>query len=569
MHTKDNIIEFKKNNGSTVDIMLKAIEAKDYWKAQRLLNSLMSNENNAFFNKVAVDLHSKMPAYQNIEEDFLPLLFSHEFDSILLGAKGLIHYFLPINPEKSEFYFNFVKDRLTSGNVQFDLPTLEAALEYSSKNGKFAFVEKEDTNENLVIQADQALGEGNLGLALTLADKVTSFSEHSPLAHKIACEVHLKDKNYRLAEKELEKIEENEKDCYFYSLLVQLESAKHGKNINEAVEKLLSFSIENQTQLMIILETLLSLEKYKEAKNLIEKYQSMYEYFCPLYLAKWLVAYSEGDLEETKNSLRKCTILDPRRVVEKEALMCIEEGIKLPKQISLQQAYPAVVVSRAQTRIKEILEATPIDLDKYSKAQLENAFYWVELLGSEQLANSFIRQLLICKKGVDIVKNALLSFITPDWIKRLCICSLVEVGASDIPVWYIADDVPKCCKILLPEIFLQEAYSASESLEFFSFFVHQYGMALAELAFSASGFERRLQEVGEELYRAMVNISSKKKKDEKLVLAALLYCTCSDDLPLVLSTKKVACSRFSTLANASGELDITEQQLTEFIKGVL
>lgn len=567
------MIEFKSTKTAQVKLLKTATENKEYWKALRLLNSILQEKPNTYFFCLGTELVKNLPNYADPLDYVFPLLVSNDINNFFLGCQVLIAYFYGLDDDKCKFYQDLLLKTFNQTKTEYDIGVLEQIIGVPFMKPQFSFVEKTYADQEPLDEMDKALAMGEPERIIQIYQTTHFEDESMPMANKLVAEAYLLKKDYKIADTYLKKIPTEQKDAYFLALLTRMNFEQKNESYKTSLKQLLDTPIDCRETLIFVVETLLTCKQPAEAVKMIQKYLNEYQYFYPIQFALGLSAYQCGNIALAKESFNKCYLLNPKQIPARELYLCLEEGIALPKNISIHDSFPEAIVKRIETRINSVLTAPKEEIEKMSTGRILQALYSLELLENQQVVERMLMRCLNHQNGVDAVKILLLSSSTSKWLKQICIQMLLFFGANDIEISFVDNGYINQLKLVLPSTIANEfevgqTGFVEEELAT-SLFLHAYGRAFSLLAFLTSNFEKRLQEVANHCVRGMISFISKQKRkkiSEKTIICALLYATCSDNLPCELKTKCAHVSKYSTLTNAAAECEIQTQELQDFIK---
>ena len=569
MEQKKNTLNFIKTNKQKVKIIDQAIEKKEYWKALRLLYSLMQENSDSVTAELCYKLFSKLPYYVGFDDVCLKMLLSNNAEIVALGARSMIAHAKMYDIDDAKFYFNFAKNRLQNLLKNNNEISIEQILGWEIKENKFHFVDKQTIDIDALRQIDAALNSGKLDDVIYESRKL-----NDPIARKMAAEALIIKKDYKGALAELKSMPEDQRDIYYNCLMARLFIlSKNSKELEKHIKAIESTELNSPEELIYLSEVFFVYKRPEVAIEIIEKNQQKFEFYYPMYFTKGIAHFCLKQFNEAKECFKKTYILNNRQVAAKELVYILENEKKIDFKLSIHSNFPPEIINRIEKKYKKQIELKDNEFLKLSIGQMLDMLYWVELFESEAMAEQYLLKMICCKNGIEAIKRVLLSFQTTNWLKMQCIKMLIFSGANDVDIWFTCKKRVKTIKLLLPKFMLQESEVVgnmfySEDINY-NKFLHAYATAFSVLAFENEDFEERLAEVGDCCIKSVIDEFDKQKRNkilEKYVLAILLYATCSDNLPCEFSQKKAKNSRFSSYSLLASEFEIETEELKKLAK---
>ena len=566
MLNKNEILQFKKEDSNNIEKINELIKTKKFWLALSTINSLSKSSQSVDIDNILFDFHLQLPFCDLARDDALKLIFSPYLEIVIKGINYIINYLGFENKKKIYSFIDFFKYRLskTKFSAKFDDSFFVEML-----YGGFKFVEKEEENFEYIKKLEDDFERGEFSKLLFDYDVIPSNNAYIDYARKLVLDVYLKTNKIKQAEQIFNEIKE--KDAYYYSLGALLFYKKKNSNkTNSLVEILKSEADKNLESLLLVLNSLILMKNFDDSYVLIKKYQKKYEFCANFYSYKWFIEYKNGCFADARNSLFRCFTLDEKKVLEYEIYLLLENNKKL-------NSYkfgdiPKTIMNSVNNRFKEILNTKFHEIKKFSKAKLKIALNWAELLCDYNMANIIVGRLLFCEQGFEIIKDKLISFSSPNWLKKICILQLVLTGVQNYKIWYIVDDCLISCTPKLPQIMNYEIEEKNKEANenFNSLILSCYAEAFAELAIKTTGFENRLLEVADIIFSGAFNwMNNNKNFDKKTLIGMFLLLTCSSYYDDCFFSPAVECSCFSTYENIANELGCLGDDIKNFIKTIL
>lgn len=574
MENPEKTYKFLKTNQTIKKIVDDCIDKKEYWKALRLLNSLMRENSDTDTTKLAYKLHSRLFGFVGILDDYINLIVSNDLEAVVIGAKGLIEYANGVDEKAAKTYYEFVQNKLKNFVSGEDKKAFENLLGYENNESKIHFVPQKQKDLQIVEQIDSALDVGDYNAVKSL--KTASGSEQTPIVHKMLAEADIFSGKLQNAEKELALVPDAEKDTYYFCLLLRvLYGKKKTEEFEDLAKRLTSQNINHAEEIVYICEALLDTCKYDEILEFVKKHEEKFEFYYPLHFVKAVAYLNLSNTEKAKESFTKTAIIWPKQVIAKEFAKAIEQKQTFKQKITARGKLPKNILKSVESTIDKQLLLSDIDFSKLSIGQMQDSLYWVEFFRNELLAEQYILRLTYCKNGIEAIKRSLLSFQNSDWLKMQCIKMLVFVGGNDFDVLFVKDNLLSKINLMLPKMLLSETevyenWFASENINYQKF-IHAYSSAFSILALETQAFENRLAEVADCCIKSVIELFDKKKSDkidENYIIALLLYATCSNKLAFEFKAKKANVSKYSTISTAASEFEIDSDKLNEIVKQI-
>ena len=572
MEENERVLNFASLKADKIQIIKDAIEKKEYWKALRLLNSLMQENRDIDVLMLAYDLHSRLIAYVGITDDLISLLVSNNADAILIGAKGLISFAGDDKVDNAKTYYDFAKEKLKPFVEANSEAVFDQLLAYTDKTKSIHFVEKQDRNRKAVEKIDKLLNDGEFEEIQAIANG--SIDGDRSLINKMTAESFLVEKKYKQALEVLNRVDEKDRDIYFECLKFRAVNNLKKEKKSDA-QTLINHDIKYPEELIFVSEALFEAGEPKKVIELIEKNEDRFEFYYPMYFAKGIAFLNIKEQEKAALCFKNTYIINPRQVAAKELAMLIENGKKISSKISIHGVFPSEVIKSVDSKYKKIMKLTDLEFSRLSIGKIEEMLYWLELYHNEFVLEQFLARLIYYKNGIEAIKHVLLSFQSTDWLKKQCIRILVFSGADDVNIYFTNSNTLKSVRLLMPEILLGETEISKDGLfsENISYnrIMLAYSTAYSELSFENQKFEKRLQEVADCLIKQMIAEFSKNKSDKisiNLISAAILYAACSNATGTEFKNKKVNNSRFSTFDTAASQFEVSSEELKKFVKQI-
>ena len=570
MENNENIVSFAKSCKTEEEIVKESIEKKEYWKALRLLNSIMQENYDANTLKMAFDLHSKLTGYVGITDDLINMLVSNDVESILLATKGLIDY-CSEDRAAAKKYYDFSKNKMQLFVKANGEDFFEHLVGYFDDTKKIHFVEKNDNEYKILSQIEKSLNMGDYRAVEALSGN--SFKEAS-LAHKMAAEAFLIRKKYIEAKEELERVENKNKDVYFDCLLARtmFDLKQIGK---EELQKFAKKDVNFAEETIFVSEVLFEVKEPKLVIEFIEKNENKFEFYYPMYFAKGIAYLNIKDNEKALQCFKKVYLLNNRQVAAKEIALLIEKGKKISEKISIHKEFPSEISKVVEKKYNKQMKMSDLDFCKMPILKMEEMMCWLELFGNEHLTSQYLIRLICCQNGIETIKRELLSFQASDWIKKQCIKMLVFSGINDVNIYCTLSHNLKSINIVLPTFLRNETEVGekgffSENIDY-NKFLGAYAIAFSELAIDNEDFENRIEEVADYFANFLVEMplgKNSKKHATDMFAAAMLYAACSNNTDVQFESKKVNNSRFATFSTAASQFEISSEELEKFVKQI-
>ena len=565
------MLKYSKTNALKYQIIDESIEKKEYWKALRLLNSIMQENPDIQAIKLAYKLHSKLVSYVGIADDLVKMLVSNDAEAIMVGARGLIEFARNHN-QNADCYYNFAAKKLKPFIDANSKEVFDQLLGFSDKKSTFHFVEKPNKTLKIIEKIDKLMNDGDFGAASQIAQQ--SASEDASLITKMSIESLLIEKKYKEAFAQIKKIKKDDEDTYFKCLKFRTQYKL--KQTNESsISELTGIEIKFPEEIIFVVEALFDAKKPEIVIDFIEKYEEKFEFYYPMHFAKGIAYLNLKNCKQAEKSFKNAYILNPRQVAAKEMYLMLEKGKKFAGKISIHGRFPKEVLIEIDKKYKSIMQLSDLEFCKLSIGKIEEMLYWLEMMHSEKTIEQYLLRLICCKNGVEAIKGILLSFQTSDWLKQQCIKMLVFSGANDVNIYYTISNNLKSVNLLLPTVIENESevsetgyYSENISYEKV---MYAYAEAYSQLAMESEKFEDRLQEVASYLINTIMELYPKQKSDKiptKLIVAAMLYCTCSDAAGTTFASEKANNKSFTTFSTTATRLDLPEEELKKFVKQI-